>query len=31
LEVSATEKAAERWFAEDDPDGVAFEYPMLTA
>jgi hypothetical protein len=26
LKVFATEEAAERWFAENDPEGVAFEY-----
>jgi hypothetical protein len=29
LKVFATEEAAERWFAENDPEGVAFEYPVL--
>jgi len=28
LKVFATEEAAERWFAEHDPQGVAFEYPV---
>ena len=30
LKVFATEDAAERWFAEHDPEGVAFEYPVFT-
>jgi len=25
----ASEEAAERWFAEHDPEGVAFEYPVI--
>jgi hypothetical protein len=29
LKVSADEKAADRWFEENDPEGVAFEYPIL--
>jgi hypothetical protein len=28
LKVSAIEEAAERWFTENDPEGVAFEYPV---
>ena len=28
LKVFANEDAAERWFAEHDPEGVAFEYPL---
>jgi hypothetical protein len=28
LKVFASEEAAERWFAEHDPEGVAFEYPV---
>jgi hypothetical protein len=28
LKVFASENAAERWFAEHDPEGVAFEYPV---
>jgi hypothetical protein len=28
LKVLASEETAERWFAEHDPEGVAFEYPM---
>ena len=30
LKVFANEEAAERWFAENDPEGVAFEYPVLS-
>lgn len=29
LKVFATEEAAERWFAEHDPEGVAFKYPVI--
>ena len=29
LKVLASEDAAERWFAERDPEGVAFEYAVL--
>jgi hypothetical protein len=29
LKVFATEEAAERWIAENDPEGVAFEYEVL--
>ena len=29
LKVFATEEAAERWFAENDPEGVAFEYRIV--
>jgi hypothetical protein len=29
LKVFANEEAAERWFAENDPEGVAFEYEVL--
>lgn len=29
LRVFASEEAAERWFAEHDPEGVAFEYPVI--
>ena len=29
LKVFANEDAAERWFAEYDPEGVAFEYPVV--
>ena len=28
--IFATEDAVERWFAENDPEGVAFEYPIST-
>jgi hypothetical protein len=29
LKVFANEDAAEKWFAEHDPEGVAFEYEVL--
>jgi hypothetical protein len=29
LKVFATAEAADRWFAEHDPEGVAFEYEVL--
>jgi hypothetical protein len=29
LKVFAGLEAAERWFAEPDPEGVAFEYPVV--
>ena len=29
LKVFASEDAAERWFAKHDPEGVAFEYPVV--
>ena len=29
LKAFATAEAADRWFAEHDPEGVAFEYPVL--
>jgi hypothetical protein len=29
LKVFANEDAAEKWFAENDPEGVAFEYDVL--
>jgi hypothetical protein len=29
LKVFASEEAAERWFADHDPEGVAFEYPVV--
>jgi hypothetical protein len=29
LRVFKTAEAAERWFAENDPEGVAFEYPII--
>ena len=28
LKVFANEDAAEKWFAENDPEGVAFEYEV---
>ena len=28
LKVFATADAAEQWFTEHDPEGVAFEYPV---
>jgi len=28
LQVFADEDAAEAWFRENDPEGVAFEYPV---
>jgi len=28
LKVFASEAAAEKWFAGNDPEGVAFEYPV---
>jgi hypothetical protein len=28
LKVFATPEAADRWFEENDPEGVAFEYPV---
>ena len=31
LKVFATEEAAERWFAEHDPEGVAFSYDVIGA
>jgi hypothetical protein len=31
LKVFATEEAAERWFTEHDPEGVAYEYPVMGA
>ena len=30
LTVFASEDAASRWFPEHDPEGVAFEYPVLS-
>jgi hypothetical protein len=30
MKVFANEDAAERWFAEHDPEGVAFEYTVLS-
>jgi hypothetical protein len=29
LKVFANQDAAETWFAENDPEGVAFEYEIL--
>jgi hypothetical protein len=29
LKVFATTDAAETWFEENDPEGVAFEYPVI--
>jgi hypothetical protein len=29
FKVSANEVAAEKWFMENDPEGVAFEYPVI--
>jgi hypothetical protein len=29
LKVSANGDAAEAWFAENDPEGVAFEYEVI--
>ncbi|MES5485954.1 hypothetical protein QMZ05_24640 [Bradyrhizobium sp. INPA03-11B] len=29
LKVFATVEAAEKWFEENDPEGVAFEYEVL--
>ena len=29
LKIFADPDAAEAWFAENDPEGVAFEYPIL--
>jgi hypothetical protein len=29
LKVFANEEAAETWFEENDPEGVAFEYEVL--
>jgi hypothetical protein len=28
LQVFATGEAADRWIGENDPEGVAFEYPV---
>ena len=30
LKVFASEAAAEKWFAENDPEGVAFAYPVAS-
>jgi hypothetical protein len=29
LKVFASRDAAQRWFTEHDPEGVAFEYPVI--
>lgn len=29
MKVFASEEAANTWFRENDPEGVAFEYPVL--
>jgi hypothetical protein len=29
LKIFANEDAAEKWFAENDPEGVAFEYVVI--
>ena len=29
LKVFATAEAAETWFADNDPEGVALEYPII--
>lgn len=29
LKVFASKDAANAWFAENDPEGVAFEYPVI--
>jgi hypothetical protein len=29
LKVFATPEAADQWFAENDPEGVAFEYDVI--
>ena len=29
VKVFANQEAAERWFEENDPEGVAFEYEVL--
>ena len=31
LKVFATAETADEWFAEHDPEGVAFEYPVIAA
>jgi hypothetical protein len=28
-DVGDPEETAEKWFAENDPEGVAFEYPVI--
>ena len=29
LKIFANEEAMEKWFTENDPEGVAFEYPVI--
>jgi hypothetical protein len=29
IKVFASQEVAEAWFQENDPEGVAFEYPVL--
>lgn len=29
LKVFASEEVAEKWFEQNDPEGVAFEYPII--
>ena len=29
LKVFGSKEAAQRWFSEHDPEGVAFEYPVI--
>jgi len=29
LKIFANEQAMEKWFAENDPEGVAFVYPVI--
>jgi hypothetical protein len=31
MKVFASQDAAEEWFAENDPEGVAFEHPVIQA
>ncbi|WP_197427434.1 hypothetical protein [Bradyrhizobium retamae] len=30
IKVFANADAAEKWFEENDPEGVAFEYPVIS-
>ena len=30
IKVSTSQEAAEAWFEENDPEGVAFEYDMIS-
>jgi hypothetical protein len=30
IKVFATAEAAQSWFDENDPEGVAFEYPVIS-